>query len=123
MQTLGTEWGRALVWDDIWVQALKQHVLSVERDEPDVAHLFVIPDIRFSNEVDIVHNLGGIVGRVFNPRVKIDPLVRHDSESGISFLKNMDFELLNDRTIPALHDKFRAELRRCWQIKDAKIDA
>ena len=52
MQTLGTEWGRALVGDDLWVN-LWRHTLPAGR--------IVCDDVRYANEAATVRSLGGIV--------------------------------------------------------------
>lgn len=49
LQLLGTEWGRKVKGDDIWVKILKR---QVERYELQGAGLFIIDDCRFKNEFD-----------------------------------------------------------------------
>lgn len=73
MQTLGTEWGRKLIGDDIWVNAMKIRINSVRPGN------IVIDDIRFKNEVDMVRGLGGIIVTVYRSAVDIK-LVGHSSE-------------------------------------------
>lgn len=51
MQTLGTEWGRELIADDLWVGvAIKK----------SAGHPTVITDVRFPNEMDAVVAAGGV---------------------------------------------------------------
>ena len=59
MQTLGTEWGRDLVYQDIWVDSFMRRAMQFE----DV----VCSDVRFPNEVDIIRNAGGLVYRIERP--------------------------------------------------------
>ena len=49
LQVLGTEYGRKLLGDDVWVKVLKRRVDYWLRVEP---HLIIIDDCRFENEHD-----------------------------------------------------------------------
>jgi hypothetical protein len=57
MQTLGTDWGRGMLGDSLWV--------NLWTDRARVMHQFddkvVADDVRFENEIDAIHQLGGIV--------------------------------------------------------------
>lgn len=55
LQSLGTEWGRNIVGQDIWVQAMEQKFQS------SYAPLRIIDDLRFENEAHMVRRLGGEV--------------------------------------------------------------
>ena len=84
MQTLGTEWGRALdenVWVDIARKKLKAHrewMLTLDVDDSVV----VIPDVRFNNEAEWILQEGGLVIRV--EREVDRPVQSHASEVGVS---------------------------------------
>jgi len=73
MQTLGTEWGREFIGEDVWVNAWKAkyqreaHSIRTQPTQP-----VVVEDIRFQNEVDMVRDLGGIVFFVARPGVVAD---------------------------------------------------
>lgn len=60
LQLMGTEAGRSVFHNDIWV-----HV-AAKRCE-NVANV-VLPDTRFSNEIDFIRNAGGFVIRVVRGR-------------------------------------------------------
>jgi len=55
MQTLGTEWGRCQIAQDLWVAAWEQKVMSLFARGLDV----VVDDCRFANEAEAVRRLGG----------------------------------------------------------------
>jgi hypothetical protein len=59
MQTLGTEWGRGLLDDDLWLRAtlLQIDATLAETRSPIV----VIDDVRFDNEAAAIRTRGGIV--------------------------------------------------------------
>lgn len=71
MQTLGTEWGRHMICDDLWIRAW-------ERTLPhgDV----VVDDLRFANEAAVVRRLGGLVVRIFRHGDQPRPISDHASE-------------------------------------------
>ncbi|MPZ19526.1 MAG: deoxynucleotide monophosphate kinase [Luteitalea sp.] len=58
MQTIGTEWGRQMIGDDIWIRAFKRAV----QDYP--YRMLVCDDVRFQNEANAIRELGGAVVRV-----------------------------------------------------------
>lgn len=61
MQTLGTEWGRNIINNQIWLWAMDRVVEKAERSKLSA---IIIDDCRFENEADWVHQNGGIVCRV-----------------------------------------------------------
>src|SRR4051812_49215672 len=56
LQTLGTDWGRSLVADDIWLIVAKRNIEQWLHEHDDVA----ITDVRFDNEANMVRDMGGI---------------------------------------------------------------
>lgn len=57
LQTLGTEWGRNLIDDDIWVFDALKYVT----ENTKTVGQFIFTDIRFVNEALFVRELGGVV--------------------------------------------------------------
>lgn len=106
-QTLGTEWGRNLIADDVWVQLAKENITNILRDGTSNV---VITDCRFDNEAELVHDLGGIVIKIersYNPHtsyVVSGGAIAHSSESGISFDK-IDFIVHNNWSVPMLMEE------------------
>lgn len=60
MQTLGTEWGRALLGDDFWVGLWRQAANDVLESGGSV----VVDDCRFPNEAAVVRKMGGDIIRL-----------------------------------------------------------
>lgn len=60
LEYLGTEVGRR-IHPDVWVKRLEKRILQI----PDHLRLIVIPDVRFPNEFDAIHAMGGQVWRTF----------------------------------------------------------
>lgn len=83
-QTLGTEWGRRNVADDIWLRRAEHelNMLRMTHDDPDSpAPRMVIADVRFPNEAQWVRDRGGIVLRINRPGV--ESVSAHVSEGGV----------------------------------------
>lgn len=97
MQTLGTEWGRALIHSDLWVNA----AMEMAADVLDHGGRVVIDDMRFGNEVKAVKSNGGIIIRINRPGV--GPVNAHTSESNDI---KPDYGILNDLGVQEL----------CWII-------
>ena len=107
LQEIGTEEGRYIYGDKIWINTLETwmttfYTRGIER--------FIIPDLRFQNEVNWIKKLNGTVIKIvseerFNIRLqnetngdskKIEEIKNHPSESGIDKIINFDFQINND---------------------------
>jgi len=96
LQTLGTQWGRQIVADDLWrrVWMLQAH-----------RHEFVIADdVRFPNEAKAVIELGGKMWCITRPGC-VD-VTGHESESGLGDIA-FDRVIVNDGTAEDLRGKIR----------------
>lgn len=90
MQTLGTEWGRDLIAEDVWVDAWMSKVKATEG-------VVVCDDVRFPNEVKAIDVAWGV--SVWVERDSIyEPGDEHPSETSLSF-SYCDFTLDNTRKI------------------------
>lgn len=76
LQTLGTEWGRELVGDRIWVSLLHRRVMELSNQGVKAV---AIADVRFGNEAEYIRARGGEVWRVRRPGT--DAPARHRSEA------------------------------------------
>lgn len=100
MQTLGTEWGRDRIDTDLWTDSLRRRVASKDK--------VAIPDVRFANECESIHRMGGKMVRVdASNRVPLNDLSNHSSETAIDRLP-VDVELDNNGTPFELHCAVRA---------------
>lgn len=94
MQDIGTMWGRQTVHPDLWVLSLVQRIAPLVNARLPV----VVSDVRFPNEADAIHALGGYV-------VRIDRMGQapsgdtHASEVGIPDSK-IDYEIVNNGESP-----------------------
>jgi hypothetical protein len=77
LQTLGTEWGRNMVCEDVWVRLAGERVKQLEEEG---ATAIALCDVRFENEAEWIRARGGEVWHVIRPGVARQ---EHCSESGI----------------------------------------
>lgn len=96
MQTLGTEWGRDLIWQNLWVAATLARAKTLEN--------VVISDVRFPNEADAIHAVGGKLIRIFRGSQTVTDT--HPSETLIDGI-DADYEITNDGPLTELHDKIQ----------------
>jgi len=69
--SLGTEWGRGMVNEEIWLWAMQQQIQKIVNgaDNPEDL-VIVIDDCRFANEAEWVRNFGGDVVRLIRDGIK-----------------------------------------------------
>lgn len=76
LQTLGTDWGRKMVHERIWLEVMARRLERLH--DANV----VITDVRFANEAELLHQLGGIVWHIERGVAAIKT-AHHASEAGI----------------------------------------
>jgi len=93
LQTLGTEWGRQMAGDDIWVKiCLRRAAVSLGAGYRMIA----VPDVRFDNEAAAIRAAGGIIVRVERPSGCVSgAAMSHASEAGVSD-DLVDVTIVND---------------------------
>lgn len=95
LQTLGTDWGRAM-HPDVWVRALLTTLAA-----PCAPKRVVIPDVRFQNEVDAIRKAGGHTVGITRNGVTAGS---HVSEAGIAGLTGVEYRIDNSSSIESLAD-------------------
>lgn len=95
LQVFGTEVVRDNFGRDAWVNILRDSM------RPGID--YVITDVRFPNEVEMIYRAGGIVVRIDRPGV--GPVNAHVSDD-IAYLY-VDFIIDNDGTVEELHQRVR----------------
>jgi hypothetical protein len=85
--------------NNVWVEVVKKKILDEWKTNPDAK--FVITDVRFPNEIDLVKSLDGISIRVVRNEVNTstDP---HPSEIQIDTL-DVNHEVSNNESIESLY--------------------
>lgn len=87
MQLLGTEFGREMVNDSIWVDIALQKVYANHR----AGKITLITDVRFDNECELLTKTGGKLIKVINP-LQPPPEDTHKSEAGVSYTPDFIYE-------------------------------
>lgn len=87
--------------ENIWIEVVKKQILEKIKLNPNAK--IVITDVRFSNEVQMIHELGGIVIKVNRKSVNNSDDI-HSSELEIDKL-NVDVVIDNDATVKDLYSK------------------
>jgi hypothetical protein len=102
MITLGTEWGRDLIREDIWIRlwtaAAEMHA--------DV----IADDVRFPNEVDAIRGRGGQLWRIERPGLVAGDHVSEqlDAKPDVTILNGGSLALLRSNVRLALYDTAKA---------------
>jgi hypothetical protein len=96
MQLMGTEFGRNMIDPGMWLQCLQTRIQNHKK--------VIITDVRFPNEADFVHTLGGIVIEIQRPSIQ-----RTDSHASETPLPRevIDFIIQNDSTVDVLQKRVR----------------
>lgn len=113
MQTLGTQWGRNLVGDRLWVKVMERRIAMAKQ----AGQMVVITDGRMENELEMVRNLGGLVIHIRRGRKEgwwraiRRKLFAHASERGVRTLPG-DEVVENAGTVEDLHVAVLAACKR-----------
>jgi hypothetical protein len=94
LQRLGTDAGRAILGNNIWVEAAFKDLQEGGR--------YVFTDTRFTNEADAIRERNGKVFRISRPGY--GPVNNHPSETALDNYK-FQAHILNNRDIPSLEAK------------------
>lgn len=82
MQTLGTEWARDTIRQDLWVLLAQREWQQMKEPTDDTFHAgMIIPDVRFEDEADFIRRNGGLVIHI--ERDSAPKIESHKSESGV----------------------------------------
>lgn len=119
LQTLGTEWGRGTLGDDIWIKGLFRRIDKYS--EIVKAANFVVTDVRFANEAQAIRARGGRIVEIVRPR----PLAgvpeearQHSSEAGIPD-ELVDVSIVNDTDVAGLLARVDKALE--WLLADTMV--
>lgn len=108
MQTLGTQWGRELVDDQLWIKLAQKNILNYLSLGVNV----VVTDVRFENEAKLIRDMGGFVWHV--KRDGVQAVAAHASEAGVEFFNGLDFALHNNSTL----DELRLQAEYLWYFSE-----
>lgn len=98
LETLGTEWGRNSVCSDLWLRIAEKRFHETESG-------LVIRDVRFTNEVDLIDKLGGVIIHIirsnhFNQEANLN----HSSNQPLC-VRDFDYVIYNDGDLDILKNR------------------
>ena len=103
-QTLGTEWGRIIVRDDIWTKRAEN---EIEINDVNCRGT-IISDVRFENEAELIRRKYGQMIIIKRPSLDTSQSkYNHASEDGIE-VRNGDIVIVNDGTLSQFREKIIA---------------
>lgn len=105
-QTLGTEWGRALVHPNLWV------ICALRALKDDGSYAF--SDVRFENEARLIREAGGIVVHLTGRKADMAEATQgHASEKGVQ-RDPRDFFVTNGGSIKDLYETLDCLVAGPW---------
>lgn len=109
LQRLGTEAGRQVLWDSIWIDAALHDVNQFDN--------IVVTDCRFPNEAGAIRERGGMVWRI--NRDGVGPANDHPSETSLDNYPDFHQYLSNDGTLTEFHNNVARAAKR-WLERNIK---
>jgi hypothetical protein len=86
--------------NNFWVESFRARYINMLKTNPNAK--VVVADVRFQNEIDVIHKLGGTIIKIDRPSIKNEDT--HASED-IDSLTNFDLLIKNEGTIEDLYKK------------------
>jgi hypothetical protein len=100
LQTLGTEWGREQILDEVWVRCWQAQASRHDN--------VVTDDVRFLNEARAVKAMGGQMWKIVRPSAVHDGM--HASEGGLDGWDGFDVVIHNDGSLEEFRRKIDAAI-------------
>lgn len=122
LQLLGTEFGRGVLDDEIWVRHLLRRIDATTAAmhrywSKPVTVNFSVSDVRFDNEAAAIRERGGVIWRIVRPGQAVIA-AGHSSEGGISPAL-VDRIIANDGDVTALE----AAVDGAWRsLQDGRME-
>ena len=113
LQLFGTDCLRNGFYDGVWVSLLKKHII----DNPGN---YVVPDVRFRNEQDMIRELGGQIWRVQRGEVpEWYGIAMLDNINGTNLMEAYDIHSSEYKWID-MNDKFHTTIYNNSSLNDLK---
>lgn len=116
LQVLGTEVGRNMLGEDVWVNAMELRIDALDREwvtlhpgRESSDHRIVVTGIRFDNELEMIENLGG-ESLYISRREALAAKATHASELSI-YPSDFSCQVHNDGTLEELAEAARRCMR------------
>lgn len=115
LQWHGTDFRRNLFGDDYWIRKVSLKLIEWSKDSK-APYLVIIPDVRFQNEADFIHNNHGKILRI----IREDSNDAHTSESSV--VKIHADETIVNRFMPLhqYHQEVVATYKKLFPITNSE---
>ena len=100
LQTLGTDWGRKCIDENIWLTSMQTRIVKNLRGDSCGV---VIDDVRFENEARMIKRMGGEMWKIIRPSVTNTST--HVSEGQLDSWDGFDHVVENAGTIQQFRDQ------------------
>lgn len=100
LETLGTEWGRNIIADNLWTRLARQAMIKSPKG-------LIIRDLRFQNEVDWIRWEGGTIVYVIRPNYNVSGATKNHPSNVPLPDSCADFIISNDSTLEELRKKIK----------------
>ena len=98
LQWWGTEFKRGMVSDNYWVDKLRDWLLQHKSHSQQ--EIFVVPDVRFPNEVEMIRQQGGLIINVYRPELEVSD--GHTSEHALDGMTDWFYTIDNNGDLDML---------------------
>lgn len=96
-RTLGTEWGRSLIDQNVWLNAFSQKFTRFSSHTP-----VVCDDLRFHNEAELLKEFGFVFVKIIRDANRSPNLDKHQSDIDLSSYEYWDHTIHNTGTVEDL---------------------
>ena len=107
LQECGEAWRK--IHPDVWCKFVLADIEELYREDDQ----FVITDVRYKNEADMIRKMGGVMVHVVRPGAESRTGRSHSSETEMDSYKRYDFTIDNSKDIPHLERQVAEMLRTC----------
>lgn len=114
MQSLGTEWGRGCMDDELWNRCWFAQAAAALTMGCSV----VVDDVRFPGEAKLIRDHAGMLVQVVRPAGGSDRFIGHSSEGGLQ-ADAMDALLMNDGNLDDLWENLLTLLKPARELSHA----
>jgi hypothetical protein len=97
LRTLGTEWGRDLICNDLWLRSWSARIAGLS--------YVVTDDVRFPNEADLIRQAGGQLWIVTSEREGFAPVDANHRSDGALLDYAFDYGICNDGSLGELYEQ------------------
>lgn len=113
LETLGTEWGRNQILDDLWLRLADKFI----RESPTGV---IIKDIRFPNEQSWLDRIGGKLVYIMRPTYTNGDATKGHASNIPLEIRQQDIVLMNDGSLEQLNEKVTTMcMMNNWEYNNA----